>query len=259
MSDLATMRVDLSGKVALVTGASSGIGEHFARTLARNGARVILAARRLDRVDAVADNIRTSGGEAASLKLDVSSVSAIQRAAEEAQKIFGTVDVLVNNAGIAITKPAIEQSEDDWNRVLDTNLRGAFFMTTHFARYMRDSGHGGCIVNVASILGLRQAGMVVPYAASKAALIQMTKTLALEFARHQIRVNALAPGYIESDLNRDWFATESGQALIRRIPMRRLGTVGDLDGALLLLASDASRYMTGAVIVVDGGHLTSTL
>jgi NAD(P)-dependent dehydrogenase (short-subunit alcohol dehydrogenase family) len=158
-----------------------------------------------------------------------------------------------------VTRPALEQSEEDWDRVLDTNLRGAFFMSQAFGRRMRDSGRGGSIINVASILGLRQAGMVAPYAASKAALIQLTQTLALELARHDIRVNAIAPGYIESDLNRDWFATEAGQALIRRIPTRRLGRLEDLEGALLLLASEASSYMTGSVLVVDGGHLTSSL
>src|SRR5690606_36700128 len=139
----------------------------------------------------------------------------------------------------------------DWNRVLDTNLRGAFFMSTAVARYMRDTKRSGCIVNTASILGLRQAGMVAPYAASKAGLIQLTKARALELARYSIRVNALAPGYIQSDLNSDFFASEPGQALIKRIPQRRLGQLGDLDGALLLLCSDASRYMTGSVITVD--------
>jgi NAD(P)-dependent dehydrogenase (short-subunit alcohol dehydrogenase family) len=255
----AALSADLSNKVALVTGASSGIGEHFARTLARNGARVVLAARRAERLEALATQIRADGGEAAPLKLDVSSIASITSASAEAESAFGPIDVLINNSGVTVGKPAIEQTEEDWDRVLDTNVRGAFFMSTWFARRMIATQRPGAIINVASILGLRQAGMVAPYAASKAALIQLTKTLALEFARYNIRVNAIAPGYIESDLNREWFTSEAGQALIRRIPQRRLGTVADLDGTLLLLASDAARYMTGSVIVVDGGHLTSTL
>lgn len=253
------LTTDLSGKVALVTGASSGIGEHFAHTLARNGARVVVAARRTDRLETVATNIRAEGGKAAPLQLDVSSTASISKAATEAENLFGPIDILVNNSGVAVGKPAVEQTEEDWDRVLDTNLRGAFFMATCFARRMLDAKRAGTIINIASIIGIRQAGMVAPYAASKAALIQLTKALALEFARYDIRVNAIAPGYIESDLNRDWFATEAGQALIRRIPQRRLGNVTDLDGTLLLLASDAARYMTGSVIVVDGGHLTSSL
>jgi NAD(P)-dependent dehydrogenase (short-subunit alcohol dehydrogenase family) len=210
-------------------------------------------------LDAVVEEIRANGGNAASVLLDVTSKESIDAAARHAPALFGPVDILINNSGLAVTRPALEQSEEDWDRVLDTNLRGAFFMSQAFGRRMRDSGRGGSIINVASILGLRQAGMVAPYAASKAALIQLTQTLALELARHDIRVNAIAPGYIESDLNRDWFATEAGQALIRRIPTRRLGRLEDLEGALLLLASEASSYMTGSVLVVDGGHLTSSL
>jgi NAD(P)-dependent dehydrogenase (short-subunit alcohol dehydrogenase family) len=165
----------------------------------------------------------------------------------------------VNNAGVAITKAAMELTATDWQGVVDTNLTGAFFMAQAAARLMRDGGRGGCIVNVASILGVRVAGLVAPYAASKAALIQLTKALALEWARYGIRVNALAPGYIETDLNAAFFASEAGGKLIQRIPQRRLGRLADLDGPLLLLASGASGYMTGAVIEVDGGHLVSSL
>ena len=249
----------LAGKVALVTGASSGIGRHFATTLARQGASVIVTARRQSLLDSVVEDIRAGGGQAASLLLDVTSSESIASAARHAPSWFGPIDILVNNSGLAVTKPVLEQTEDDWDRVLDTNLRGAFFVSQAFARLMRDHGRGGSIINVASILGLRQAGMVAPYAASKAGLIQLTQTLALELARYDIRVNAIAPGYIESDLNREWFATEAGRALVRRIPKRRLGRMEDLDGALLLLASDASSYMTGSILVVDGGHLTSSL
>jgi NAD(P)-dependent dehydrogenase (short-subunit alcohol dehydrogenase family) len=250
---------NLEGKIALVTGASSGIGRHFATTLARSGASVVVAARREPLLGELVDEIRAWGGHAAPLLLDVTSIASIYEATRRVGAAFGPIDILVNNSGIAVNKPALEQSEEDWNRVLDTNLRGAFFMMTAIARQMRDAKRSGSIINIASILGLRQAGMVAPYAASKAALIQLTRTLALELARYDIRVNAIAPGYVESELNREWFATPAGKELIRRIPQRRLGSFEDLDGALLLLASDASRYMTGSTLVVDGGHLTSSL
>lgn len=242
-------------KTALVTGASSGLGAHFAGVLARAGARVILAARR---VDALADNveaIRSAGGRADAAALDVSDVASIDALWEHAD----AVDILVNNAGIAVGKPALEHDPEDWDRVIDTNLRGAFFVATGAARRMRDKGIKGSIVNVASILGLRQGNGVTAYATSKAGLVQMTKSLALELARYGIRVNALCPGYVETDLNHDFFESEPGQAMIRRIPQRRLGRPEDLDGPLLLLASDASAYMTGATLAVDGGHLVSAL
>jgi NAD(P)-dependent dehydrogenase (short-subunit alcohol dehydrogenase family) len=252
--------VELEGKVALVTGASSGLGRHFANLLASRGARVIVAARRASLLEIVAKEITDAGGRAAPLVLDVSaSAESIERVIADAMQLFGGIDILLNNSGVAINKPLLDQTEADWDQVVNTNLRGAFFMSTAVARHMRDTKRGGCIVNTASILGLRQAGMVAPYAASKAGLIQLTKAMALELARYSIRVNALAPGYIQSDLNADFFASESGQALIKRIPQRRLGQLADLDGALLLLCSDASRYMTGSVIAVDGGHLVSTL
>lgn len=252
--------MELEGKVALVTGASSGLGRHFANLLASRGARVIVAARRASLLEIVAKEITDAGGRAAPLVLDVSaSAESIERVIADAMQLFGGIDILLNNSGVAINKPLLDQTEADWDQVVNTNLRGAFFMSTAVARHMRDTKRGGCIVNTASILGLRQAGMVAPYAASKAGLIQLTKAMALELARYSIRVNALAPGYIQSDLNADFFASESGQALIKRIPQRRLGQLADLDGALLLLCSDASRYMTGSVIAVDGGHLVSTL
>lgn len=251
---------DLAGKVALVTGASSGLGRHFAQTLARAGACVVVAARRASLLDEAVADIAAAGGRAAPLILDVSSdAGTVERAVVEARQCFGRLDILINNSGVTVGKPVLDQSQSDWDTVINTNLRGAFFMSQSVARYMRSAGHGGCIVNVASILGLRQAGMVAPYAASKAALIQLTKTMALELARYSIRVNAIAPGYIASDLNSSFFETDAGQALVRRIPQRHLGEPADLDGALLLLCSDASRYMTGSVITVDGGHIVSTL
>ncbi|WP_144630909.1 SDR family NAD(P)-dependent oxidoreductase [Bordetella genomosp. 13] len=244
----------LHGRRALVTGASSGLGAHFAALLAAHGAEVVLAARRMSALETVAQGIRAAGGRAASVELDVTDAASRQALAQAA----GPVDILVNNAGIVRQAPALRQSEIDWDAVVDTNLKGMFFVAQAMAPGMQARG-GGSIVNVASILGLRQGGGVLPYAVSKAGVIQMTKSLALEWARHGVRVNALAPGYVDTELNRDFWPSEAGQALIKRIPQRRLGQLQDLDGPMLLLASDASRYMTGSVIVIDGGHMVSGL
>ena len=172
---------------------------------------------------------------------------------------FGVPDIVINNAGTTHAALALEQTEADWDRVVDTNLKGAFLVAQEAARRLIAAGTHGSIINIASVLGLRQAATVAPYAASKAGLIQLTRELALEWARHSIRVNAIAPGYFLSDLNREYFGTPAGEALVKRVPQRRLGQPADLDGALLLLASDASRFMTGAVLSVDGGHSVSTL
>lgn len=251
--------LDLSGRTALVTGASSGLGRHFARTLARAGAKVALAARRADRLAELQREIEGGGGQAAAFSLDVTNAQSVTAAVAEAAGKLGPIRVLVNNAGVAVTKGVLESSEADWDQVVNTNLKGAWLVAQAAARHMAEHRQGGSIVNIASITGLRVAGQVSAYATSKAALLHLTRSMALELARHNIRVNAIAPGYIETELNQDFFASPAGEALVKRIPQRRLGKPEELDGALLLLASDASTYMTGSTIVVDGGHLQSSL
>ncbi|SMP74722.1 hypothetical protein SAMN06296065_107146 [Novosphingobium panipatense] len=246
------MMATLEGKRVLVTGASSGLGRHFATVLAREGADVMLAARRVEALQALAAEI---GGRATCLPLDVTDVASIEAVAEEA----GPIDVLVNNAGVAGARAVLDTTPQEYDHIMDTNLRGAFLMATSIGRGMRERGNGGAIVNIASILGLRQGGQLAVYAMSKAAVVQMTKQMALECARYGIRVNALAPGYFATDMNRDFLSSKLGEAMTQRIPQRRFGTFEDLDGPLLLLCSDASRYMTGVVIPVDGGHTVSSL
>ena len=246
------MKLSLAGKRAMVTGASSGLGAHFATVLAGAGAEVVLAARNIAKLETLATSI---GASASVVALDVRDPASVTAAFAEA----GPIDVLINNAGVTSTAPVLDQGEEDWASVVGTNLEGGYRVAIAAARTMRESGRGGSIVNIASILGLRQGGQVTPYAVSKAGVIQMTKQLALELARFDIRVNAIAPGYIETDLNRDFFASPAGEALVKRIPQRRLGQLGDLDAPLLLLASSASGFMTGSVIVVDGGHMVNSL
>jgi len=250
-----SMDLRLDGRTALVTGASGGLGRHFAETLAAAGAHVLVTARREAQLNGVVEAIRAGGGSCAMAILDVADAASIAAAGA----MMAPIDILVNNAGITREAAALDQSEADWDAVIDTNLKGMFLMAQAAARAMRAHQRGGSIINIASILGLRQAGAVLPYAVAKAGAIQMTKTLALELARFDIRVNALAPGYIATPLNAPFWATDHGMAMIRRIPQRRLGQPEDLDGPLLLLASDASQYMTGAVLAVDGGHLVSSL
>jgi NAD(P)-dependent dehydrogenase (short-subunit alcohol dehydrogenase family) len=254
-----TSRFDLRGKTALVTGASAGLGEHFARTLAAHGARVALAARRRERLDALVEAIRRDGGSALAVPMDVTDGGSIRSAFGEAASELGPIEVTVNNAGISITKPSLDLAESDWDQVVDTNLRGAWLVAQTAARALVDAKRGGRIINVGSIVGLRTIGHLAPYAAAKAGLTHLTRVLAMEWARYDVQVNAIAPGYIETDLNRPFWTTPAGKRLIERVPQRRVGQPSDLDGALLLLASDASAFMTGSVLVVDGGHTASTL
>lgn len=247
----------LDGRVALVTGASSGLGAHFARTLAEAGAAVALAARRTDRLAALVDEIGPQ--RALAVPMDVTDVRSVRAAFDAIAAWRGTPDVLVNSAGVAVSRPALEQSEADWDGVLDTNLKGAWLVAQEAARRLVAAGRPGAVVNIASITGERVAGGVAPYCASKAALLQLTRALALDLAGHHIRVNAIAPGYVATELNRDFLASAPGQRLMARIPQKRFGEPADLDGALLLLAGDAGRFMTGSVVAVDGGHLVSSL
>ena len=249
----------LDGRLALVTGASSGLGRHFALVLARAGASVAVAARRADNLNALVDEIRSLGAAAHAVSLDVTDAASVTRCFDAIAEHAGCPDILVNNAGVTITRPLLQQTEADWDGVVDTNLKGSWLMAQEAARRMVAAGKGGSLVNVASILGMRVAGGVAPYAISKAGLVQATKTLALELARHGIRANALLPGYIVTDLNRDFLSSDAGEKLRARIPTRRFGMPDDLDGPLLLLASDAGRHMTGATVEVDGGHLLSSL
>lgn len=249
----------LRGRHVLVTGASSGLGQHFAQLCARNGALVTVGARRRDRLESLVGQLLELGAEGANaVDLDVTDADSVAQAFKVAATA-GPLDIVVNNAGVTDNRPALDIDEELYDSVVDTNLKGVWAVSTTAARAWRDSGRGGVIVNIASILGRRVAGAVSIYATTKAAVIQMTSAHALEWARYGIRVNALAPGYIATEINDDFFQSEPGLALIKRVPMRRLGQLGDLDGPFLLLATDASGWMTGSCIAVDGGHLVSGL
>lgn len=251
-----SLSADLNGKRALITGASSqGFGRFFAKKLAASGASVTVAARRLSALESLVSEIESDGGVADAVELDV--IDIVQIKDEISRK--PPFDIVINNAGVSVAKPILEQSEEDYDFVMDTNLKGCWNIGKETARRNIAAGKGSSIINIASITGLRQVTGISPYAISKAAVVQMTKQMALEFARHDIRVNCIVPGYFKSDLTRDLFKTEAGAALIKRIPMRRLGDYESLGGALLLLASDASSFMTGSVLTVDGGHLISSL
>jgi NAD(P)-dependent dehydrogenase (short-subunit alcohol dehydrogenase family) len=244
---------DVSQETILITGASQGLGRQFARVLSAHGAAVVLAARQTAKLKSLEEEIKGKGGRAAAVKMDVTDTASIGKALDAAEAALGPVTVLINNAGIAIEKLAVEQTEADWDAVINANLKGAYFLATEMARRMIARKQEGNIVNVASVLGLSVMKFLSPYTISKAGIIQATKAMALEFASQRIRVNALAPGYIDTEMNHDVWATAAGEKLIKQIPQRRVGAESDLDGAIMLLASSASRYMTGSVVAVDAG------
>lgn len=250
---------DLSGRVALVTGAGSGLGRSFAAALAEAGARVALAGRRADKLEQTAESIRVADGVAEAFSLDVTAPEQVDDAFVRIEAALGVVDVCVNNAGVSRSALLTEQSEDDWNAVIDTNLTAVHRVARTAANRLRAAERQGSIINIASILGYRVSAGLGAYIAAKSAVIQLTKAQALEWARFGVRANAIAPGYFETEMNAGFFDTPRGQKMVRRIPMRRIGEARELTGALLLLASDASSYMTGSTITVDGGHLCSSL
>ncbi|MWV17046.1 glucose 1-dehydrogenase [Pseudomonas sp. L-22-4S-12] len=250
----------LSGKTILVTGASSGIGAHYAKTVARYGARVVIGARRVDRLEQLASEIRSMGSEVLAVTMDVTDRASVEAAFDVAESSFGVVDVVINNAGIGQSKPALETTEDDWHAMLATNLDGVWRVAQAAAQRLVKAQRPGNIVNIASILGLRVGTNLSHYCAAKAGVVQLTKSLALELARYDIRVNAIAPGYFKTEMNDAYFDCDKGQAYIREaVPMGRLGRLEELEGPFLLLASDAGAYMSGAVLAVDGGHLVGSL
>lgn len=258
MSDLLSV-FDVTGRVVLITGASSGFGRHFADVLAQSGAKVVLAARRTELVETARDEIIAAGGQAMAVSMDVTSSTSIASALDEVQAHFGVATIIINNAGITIPKPLLDLSDDDWENVVATNLNGVAFVTREAARRMIAADVGGSVINIASILAVRVQHMLSNYAAAKAGVVQFTKTAALELASYNIRVNAICPGYFATEMIREWLKTEDAQTRVERIPQRRVGELHEMNGTLLLLASDASSHMTGAEIVIDGGHVLSEL
>ena len=254
---IAAQLFDLKGRVALVTGASSGLGLRFAEVLAGEGAAVALVARRTDRLAAVKERIEKSGGRAVAIGADVLDRHAMMRAFDEAEKALGIVTILVNNAGVAHANRAVELPEEEWRRVVGTNLDAVFFWAQEAARRMLAAGKGGAIVNIASVLGFGVSKGTAAYATAKAGVIQLTKALGLELAFKGVRVNAIAPGWIVTEMNREFLASPQGVAIKREIPVGRFGEERDLDGALLLLVSDAGRFIAGTTIVVDGGQMVA--
>jgi len=254
MSDL----FNLKGKTALITGASSGLGHHFAKTLASAGAKVVVAARRRDKLDILVQEITDAGGEVIAVTMDVTDLTSIRNAYDEAEKKLGLVDIIVCNAGVAASQAFLDIDEESWDFTMDTNLKGVMRVVQEGCKRLVTAGKPGTVINISSLLGLACQTLQTSYATSKAAAIHMTRCMASEMIRYDIRVNSIAPGYFKTEMNADFFDTDRGKAYIKTIPSRRLGRLGELDGPLLLLASPASSFMTGTTLVVDGGHMVKS-
>lgn len=250
---------DLTGRTALVTGGGSGLGRHFAKVLAAEGATVVLSARRVDKLEATANEIIEAGGKAVCVPMDIGNGDSIKSAMLEATELCGPISIVVNNAGVVAEPSLLKLSEEEWDRVLDINLKGQWLVAREAVELIKDVEVNASIINIASILGIAVQKGTGAYAASKAALIHLTKNMAVEWARFGVRVNAIAPGYYSSEIADKFLATETGQAMIKTIPMRRFGQHENLTGSILLLASEASAYITGSTIVVDGGHSISAV
>lgn len=259
MNQSIEQQFSLQGKVALVTGASSGLGAHFARTLASAGATVVAAARRKEKLQQLVEEIAADGGKAVAITMDVTSADSIAAGLEEAESHFAGVDILVNNAGVAGSRHSLKEDEANWDAIMDTNLKGAWRVAHAVANRSVAAGKACSIINIASILGLRVGFGESSYAISKAAVVHMTKALALELARKQIRVNALCPGYFATEMNSDYLLSERGQSYLEGTTSGRMGELDELSGPLLLLASEAGSFINGAIIPVDGGHLVGSL
>jgi NAD(P)-dependent dehydrogenase (short-subunit alcohol dehydrogenase family) len=245
----------LAGKRVLITGASSGFGAHFAAVLADAGADLVLAARRVEKLEETAEVVRSKGRHAVVVAMDVSDHNSVA----DAFSAMPELDVVINNAGISRMGTLDSLEEEDWDAVIDTNLKGVWMVSKFAVRQWRKDNRPGNLINIASILGLRVSGQLPPYTASKAAVVQLTKSIALDYARHNIRCNAICPGYFETEINREWLRSEGGLKQVKRVPFHRTGQMQEISGPLLLLASDASSYMSGSIIAVDGAHLCSSL
>lgn len=251
--------LDLSGRIALVTGASSGLGKHFSQVLASQGAVVVAAARRRDKTAQTVELIRKAGGSAHGMDLDVTDAESVERCFAQTIETVGVPQIVVNNAGVSRTAYLADLTEEDWDAVVDTNLKGVFLVAQQAARAMIGAEKTGSIINIASILGYRVSKMLGPYVAAKSGVVNLTKSMALEWARNGIRVNAIAPGYFQTEMNEGFFETEAARAMLKMVPMKRTGELQELTIPLLLLASDAGSYMTGSSLIVDGGHVCSSL
>ncbi|MBL4803110.1 MAG: glucose 1-dehydrogenase [Emcibacter sp.] len=249
---------DLTGKTALVTGASSGLGNHFAKTLAKAGAKVVVAARRRDKLDELVREITDAGGEVMAVTMDVTNMDSIRAAYDTAEKQLGLVDIILNNAGVADPIPFLEIDEDSWDFIMDANLKGVMRVAQEGCKRLVAANKPGVVINISSLLGLAFQTLQTSYATSKAAVIHMTRCMASELMRYNIRVNSIAPGYFKTEINAAFFETERGKAYLKTIPSRRLGRVDELDGPLLLLASEASSFINGTTLVVDGGHMVKS-